>query len=89
MRWLGWVLHNRPDAGCGAGSLTEQGRSDSPGAGAVGHAGGSVGDAAGGSVGDAAAEVEEEELGCSWHTVSKEVNRWEEALLKADRTGWG
>ena len=26
-----------------------------------------------------------EELGCSWHTVSKEVNRWGEALLEADR----
>lgn len=38
--------------------------------------------------GRTAAEMEEE-LGCSWRTVSKEVNRWEEALLKADRTGWG
>lgn len=26
-----------------------------------------------------------EELGCDWHTVSKEVNRWGEALLEADR----
>ena len=59
------------------------GPADSPGAGPVDHAGESVGDAAGGSGADGGGVAEE--LGCDWHTVSKEVNRWGEALLEADR----
>ena len=30
-----------------------------------------------------------EELGCDWHTASKEMNRWGEALLESDRARVG
>ena len=42
-----------------------------------------MGDAAGGPGADGGGVAEE--LGCDWRTVAKEVNRWGEALLEADR----
>ena len=72
-----------PDAGCGVGSFTEQDPRVAPARARLtsraarwatqqvgrGRDGGGVA----------------EELGCDWHTVAKEVNRWGEALLEADR----
>ena len=42
-----------------------------------------MGDAVGGPGADGVGVAEE--LGCDWHTVAKEVNRWGEALLEADQ----
>ncbi len=72
-----------PDAGCGVGSFTEQDPRIAPVRAllttrAARWATQQVG--RGRTVVDVA-----EELGCSWHTVSKEVNRWGEALLEADQ----
>ena len=72
-----------PDSGCGVGSFTEQDPRVAPvrarlTSRAARWATRQVG--RGRTVSGAA-----EELGCDWHTVSKEVNRWGEALLEADR----
>ena len=75
-----WVC---PVAGCGVGSFTERAPWVAPVRArlttrAARWATRQVGE--GRTVSEAA-----KELRCSWHTVSKEVNRWGEALLEADR----
>ena len=75
-----WVC---PVAGCGVGSFTERAPWVAPVRArlttrAARWATRQVGE------GRTVSEVAKE-LRCSWHTVSKEVNRWGEALLEADR----
>ena len=76
----------RPDAGCGVGSFTEQDPRIAP---VRARLTTRAGRWATWQVGRGRTVAEaEEELGCSWHTASKEVNRRGEALLRASRTGW-
>ena len=76
-----------PDAGCGVGSFTEQNPRIAP---VRARLTTRAGRWATQQVGRGRTVVEvAEELGCSWHTVSKEVNRWGEALWKPTGIGWG
>ncbi len=82
---LEWSKRRRrcPDAGCGVGSFAEQDPRIAPvrarlTSRAARWATQQVGR------GRTAAGVAEE-IGCDWRTVAKEVNRWGEALLEADR----
>ena len=72
-----------PDTGCGVGSFTEQDPRIAPVRARLTSRAGRWATRQVGR-GRTVSEVAEE-LGCPRHTVSKEVNRWGEALLEADR----